>query len=519
MGAKKESDNTLECIFTGTDQQHLWFSLDKSSEKGTLRARVGTLITRYEVIMIHRIALSFFLSLSCITVAGDFFDEATLKRAAELRETALKSDLGYQVVESLTTEVGPRMAGTPGDRAGVAWAQAKLKELGFDKVWKEEVTFPYWIRGTDEAEVISPYKQPLAITALGHSVGTPDEGIEAELFLVPDYHALEKADPAQVKGKIVFINNRMERTRSGEGYGKAVVARSNGASAAAKHGAVGLLIRSVGTDSHRFPHTGVMTYLDGVPRIPAAALSGPDANLLELMISRGKPVRVNFHLSSRDGGTGVSHNVIGEIRGREKPEEVIIIGAHLDSWDLGTGALDDGAGVGIVVAAAKLISQLPQRPRRTIRVVLFANEEAGLFGARAYAQAHANDLENHIIGAESDFGAGLIYNFQTRVSESARPLMEQIGKVLKPLGIDMGDNNAGGGPDLQPLKFMGMPVVTLKQDGTDYFDYHHTADDTLDKIVPEKLAQNVAAYAVFAYLTAETTWQFRDRESSRSGSR
>ena len=277
------------------------------------------------------------------------------------------------------------------------------------------------------------------------------------------------------------------------------------------------MIRSIGTDSHRFPHTGVMNYDADVTKIPAAAMSNPDANLLANMILRGQPVVVTLKMSARDGGMATSHNVIGEITGREKPEEAIIIGGHLDSWDLGTGALDDGAGCAITMEAARLIGTLKQRPRRTIRVVLFANEESGIYGGKAYAEAHKDELDQHIIGAESDFGAGLIYKFSTRVAKHALPTMAQIAEVLKPIGIELGSNQAWGGPDLGPLREKNVPMASLHQDGTDYFDYHHTADDTLDKIDPKKMAQNVAAYVVFAYLSAEAPISFSGLEPRPSG--
>lgn len=438
--------------------------------------------------------------------------QEALTTAAKLRDEALKGNGAYEIVESLTTEVGPRRAGTPADRAAVAWGVAKLNELGFDKVWTDPVTFPFWIRGEESCEVVSPFPQPLHITALGNSVGTPDEGIQAEVVLVPDFEALASMDQTKVDGKIVFINNRMERTRTGQGYGVAVIARRSGASASAKLGAVAVLIRSIGTDSHRFPHTGVMRYQDAIAKIPAAALSNPDANLLERMIGRGKPVTVKLTLSSRSGGTKVTHNVIGEIKGSSRPDEVVLLGAHLDSWDLGTGALDDGAGVGIVTEAARLIGTLPRRPARTIRVVLFGNEEEGLYGARAYAEKYGDAVGKHIIGAESDFGADKIWSFMPNVDENALPIMRQIHSVLEPLGVEMGPNTGWGGPDMGPMRQLGMPVATLFQDGTDYFDYHHTADDTLDKIDPANMRQNVAAYVAFAYLCAESPVMFRDLE-------
>ncbi|WP_417446850.1 M28 family peptidase [Kangiella sp.] len=431
-----------------------------------------------------------------------------LKIAAELRDEALKSSIGYKVVESLTTEVGPRMAGTPGDAAAVKWGVAKLEELGFDKVWTEPVTFPTWKRGTEKAEVIAPYPQPLVITALGFSVGTPEGGLSAEIVEFNTLEDLVSAPEGVAEGKIVFIKNRMKRARDGSGYGPAVSARGRGAVEAAKKGAEAILIRSIGTDSHRMAHTGMMRYEEGVKRIPAAALSAPDADLLENMIRRGKPVVIKLDIDAQDGPDYTSHNVIGEIRGSEKPEEYVILAAHLDSWDLGTGALDDGAGIGITVAAAELIARLPERPKRSIRVIMFANEEQGLVGGKFYAGAHKEELNRIITAAESDFGAGKIWHLDSRVKQEAIPVVEKMVKVMEPLGITYGNNRAGGGPDLIPLRGYGISVFSLRQDGTDYFDYHHTPDDTFDKVDKESLDQNTAAYVVFAYLTAQMEGDF-----------
>lgn len=435
-------------------------------------------------------------------------DTKDIKIASQLRDEALKSSKGYEIVESLTTEVGPRMAGTPGDAAAVKWAEAKLKELGFDKVWKEPVTFPTWKRGVETAEVTAPYPQPLVITALGFSIATPTDGLTAEIKAYDTLQDLKDAPEGDAEGKIVFIKYRMKRARDGSGYGPAVSARGSGASEAARKGAVGILIRSVGTHSHRMPHTGMMTYAKDVKKIPAAALSAPDADLLENMLRRGKPVSVKMNIGAKEGGEYTSYNVIGELTGSEKPEEHVIIGGHLDSWDLGTGAVDDGAGVAITAAAAELIARLPQRPKRSIRVILWANEEQGLIGARAYAQAHKDELSRIISGAESDFGAGRIWRVDSRVKSEALPVAKQIVEVMKPLGIEYGHNRAGGGPDLIPLRYMGISVFSLRQDGTDYFDYHHTPDDTLDKIEKEALDQNTAAYVVFAYLVAQMEGDF-----------
>jgi len=423
--------------------------------------------------------------------------------ANRIAAEALKSPLAYQILESLTTEVGPRMAGTEQDALAVKWAVEKFKQLDFDRVWTEPVTFPVWQRGEESASIVAPYKHQLAVTALGMSIGTPEQGIEAEVVSFPTLKHLSEADPKQVEGKIVFINHKMERHRDGRGYGPVVKGRGAGAVEGAKKGAVAVVIRSVGTDSHRFPHTGMMRYADGVKKIPAAAISNPDADLLQRIIDRGEPVRMHLQLDAKIVGEYTSANVIGEITGSEKPEEIILIGGHLDSWDLGTGAVDDGAGVAITMAAAAFIKKMGFKPKRTIRVVLFANEEQGLVGAKAYAKAHADEINNHITGSESDFGAGRIYEFQSNVQSDALPFVHQLQRALKPLGVEYAGNQAGPGPDLIPLYRAGMGVFSLEQDGTDYFDLHHTPDDTLDKVDPEALAQNQAVYAVFAYLAAQ----------------
>ena len=431
------------------------------------------------------------------------FSEAQLAHAAELRDKALTGNGSYEITASLTTEVGPRLAGSPGDARAVAWAEAKLKALGFEKVYKMPVRFPKWQRGLEQLEVLSPFPQPLHLTALGFSVGTPENGIEAEVVEVPSLEALTQMSADQVRGKIVFINNRMERAKSGAGYGPAVVARRSGASESARLGGLAVLIRSIGTDDHRFPHTGVLRYEEDVKRIPAAALSNPDADLLADMLRRDPVVKLKLNMQCGVTEEATSYNVIGEFPGRESPEKVVLLGAHLDSWDLGTGAIDDAAGVGIVTEAARMIGLSGKRPRHTIRVVLFANEETGLFGARQYAVDMADQLHNHIICAESDFGAGKIWQFSSWVQPDRLGYVAQMASVLAPLDITFGGNTADGGPDLIPLRALGVPVVELLQDGTDYFDYHHTADDTLDKVNPQDLAQNVAVYAAFAYLAAE----------------
>ncbi len=306
-----------------------------------------------------------------------------------------------------------------------------------------------------------------------------------------------------MRGRIVFFDAPMERTRDGSGYERAVAVRGAGPSRAAKLGAVAVLIRSMATGTDRFAHTGGTRYAEGVPRIPAAALAVPDADLLAAEVASGKPVTFRLRLASRELPEARSANVIGDIVGRELPGEVVLIGAHLDSWDLGTGAIDDGAGVAIVGEAARQILARRERPRRTIRVILYANEEFGLSGARAYAAAHAAELPRHVFASESDLGSGRVWRLQSRVAPDRLPLAAGIARLLAPLGVEPGGNDAEGGADTTPLAPAGVPVLELDQDASRYFDYHHTADDTLDKIDPKDLDQNVAAWAAVAWAVAD----------------
>lgn len=454
--------------------------------------------------------LSFALVLLLSTpAAGQSLSPEIAATASALRDGAMKGTRAYDLVRSLTLETGPRLAGSPGDRAGVEWGVRTMKEIGLQNVRAEKVTVPHWQRGTESGEIVSPWPQPVILAALGGSVGTPEGGIEAEVVQVSDVAVLEGMDPAKVQGKIVFINRRMRRARDGSGYGEAVGGRGRGASLAAKLGAAAVLIRSVGTDYYsRTPHTGAMRYEEGIPRIPAAALSNPDADTLQAQVASGQPVRFRLKLGARYLPDAESANVIGEIPGRERPEEVVLLGCHLDSWDLGTGAVDDGAGCAIMMEAARRIGELPQRPRRTVRVVLFANEEFGLSGARAYAEKYAADLPRHILAGESDFGSGRVWRASSRVAPESLPLFDEIAKLLAPIGVERGDNEAGGGADLGPMAPARVPVVGLTQDGTQYFDWHHSANDTLDKIDPKDLDQNVAAWAAVAYAAAEVQGSF-----------
>lgn len=440
--------------------------------------------------------------------AGADWSEQQLATAAALRDRALSGTSAYEHVTSLVTEVGPRFAGSSGDAAAVRWALNKLGSLGFSNVRTQDVLVPHWVRGHAEVTLAGPVPQPLVAVALGGSVGTADEGIEAPVLEVASLDALNALPAATVGGKIVFINQRMERTRDGAGYGATVKIRSDGPSAAGQLGAVAVLIRSVGTSNERHAHTGTTRYRVDAPRIPALALSNPDADQLARWLKPGKPVRLRVKSTARELPATWSANVIGEIPGTERANEIVLLGAHLDSWDLGQGAIDDGAGVAIVVEAARLIGKLGRKPARTVRVVLFANEEFGLSGANEYARLVGDEAARHVLAAEADLGAGAVWRVQSLVAPPAVPAIDAIREVLKPLALETGGNDAHGGSDLDPLRALGVPILDLSQDATNYFDVHHTLNDTLAQIDAKTLNQVVAAYAVAAYMAASKDGDF-----------
>lgn len=451
------------------------------------------------------------LALLLLAPAAGFAAEppaALLKEAAGLRDSALADSNAWEWAWSLTTEVGPRPAGSAGDRAAVAWALTNLTEVGFDDIRPQPVTVPAWERGEAEVRIVSPYPQPLVAVSLGMTVGTPEEGILAPVIRFESVAALEAATPRQVRGHIVFIDEPMVRTRDGSGYGPAVLKRSRGPSIASERGAVAMVIRSVGTSNDRLPHTGGTRFAEGVRPIPAFALSGPDADLLSRQLSGGGNADLKVRSTARQLPPTRSANIIADIRGSDRPDEIVILAAHLDSWDLGTGAIDNASGVGILMETARLIAMMPRRPSRTVRVVLYANEEAGLDGSRTYTAAALESEEKHIVGLEADAGAGRIYQFNSGVGEAALPIVDAMRRVLAPLGIEGGANTATGGADLSTLRAAGMPVLSLQHDMSEYFDWHHTANDTLDKIDPDALRQAVAAYAAVTWIAANVADDF-----------
>ncbi|MEO1040599.1 MAG: M20/M25/M40 family metallo-hydrolase [Pseudomonadota bacterium] len=437
--------------------------------------------------------------------------------AQALGEAGLQSDLAYEITRDLTTQIGPRLAGTPQEARALEWGAALFEELGFENVRIEPFELDLWTRGRsiyEEVAIVSPFPQPIYATSLGGAAATPEEGLEAEVVFFDSYDDLIAFDGAEdsLAGKLAFVNDRMVRSMTGEGYGWANRKRRLAWVAAEDRGALGVLVRSVGTSTNRFAHTGMMGFPeDRMPNIPALAVSAPDADQIERIAESGETMTIRLKTYAGWRGEVMSGNVIAEIPGREIPDEIVVIGGHIDSWDLATGALDDGAGVGITVAAAKLISELPQNPRRTIRVIMFGAEEVGLVGARAYARARAADgtVNDHVIGSESDFGADRVWRFSSNVGPDALSAMEAMQREMAHLGIIRGGNSSGGGPDMIPLQMMGVPMARLDQIGTDYFDYHHTPNDTFDKIDPDAMAQNVAAWAMFVYMAAELDVDFR----------
>lgn len=418
---------------------------------------------------------------------------------AKLRDAALKDDVAWNVVEGLTTEIGPRPDGSPQQARAREWAVAKLKGLGFRNVHIEPYQLDTWVRGLESGEIVSPYPQPLRLTALGNSGATPPEGLTLPVVFFESFADLKAAPEGSLKGKIAFVSNSMQPTMDGSSYGSQGQARRAGPAIAAKKGAAGIVIRSIGTDHGRGPHAGVTNFGDVTP-IPAAALSVADAENLERMIKRGKPVTLHLLLTPQRVGMRDSGNVVAEVPGTDPAAGVILIGGHLDSWDLGTGAIDDGAGVAITTAAAKLLMESGKH-RRTIRVVWFGDEETGGFGGIAYAKAHAG--ERHAVAAESDFGADRIWRFQTNLPDNAKDVADRLAVALNPIGVIRGAAAAGDGTDVEPTMATGVASINLNQNGMRYFDWHHTPEDTLDRIDPEQLRQNVAAWTVMLAILAD----------------
>lgn len=418
----------------------------------------------------------------------------------EMRSRGL-TDLGaYAFLSELTGQIGSRLSGSPGAEKAVVWTEAKMKEIGLDHVQRIPCMVPQWVRGSVEKASMKPGGK-LAICALGGSVGTKKGGLEAEVIEV---HSLEEAEQLgdKAKGKIVFYNRGFDPTLPStfEAYGGAVNQRFGGAVAAAKSGAVGVLVRSMTLATDDEPHTGGMGYEDGVPQIPAAALGIQSANRLSEQLKKGT-VKVRLELSCENRPDVLSASVAGDLTGSEKPSEIIVIGGHLDSWDLGKGAHDDGAGVCQALEAVRLMKVLGLRPKRTIRVIAFMNEENGLRGALAYGEvAKNNKLEKHYAAIESDAGGFMPREFGTNLQKFQKAIRWQ--PVLQSFGIER-FTDGGGDADIGPLEPLGTMLFGLVPDNQRYFDYHHSRNDTLDKVNPRELEFGALAMGALAWLISE----------------
>ena len=443
--------------------------------------------------------------------------------AAQLRDAALAGhDIAYAWVSELISRFGPRPAGSINERQAAEWAAARFKELGFENVHIESFPITAWVRGTESAQITAPLTQPLVVAALGESPPTPAAGLEGEVVIFASFDALKAAPAASLSGKIAMVARRMVRTQDGAGYGAAVDARIDGPGEAARRGAIAFVLRSVGTDNQRLAHTGTTRYVDGRVPVPAFALSGPDADQIERLAALGETVRVHLYSSASYVQDAHSQNVIADVRGRERPQEVVLLGAHLDSWDQGTGAIDDGTGMAIITAAAKLIRDVAHRPRRTVRVVLFGSEEVaqpvapgGAFGGHAYADSHKAELATHVLAGESDLGTDRVYCLGLPQAVLQGEFAKTAQRVLAPIGVLAAPRPPeDAGTDVGPTVEAGVPAFILNQDASRYFDIHHTANDTLDKIDREQLDQNVAAWAALVWLAADSDVDFRTHSAA-----
>ncbi|MDP3802316.1 M20/M25/M40 family metallo-hydrolase [Brevundimonas sp.] len=451
-----------------------------------------------------------------LTLAAPAFaqDAATIQRAEAIRDQALNGNIALDYVTQLTTRFGPRPAGSKAEQDASAWAAQYMRAQGFQNVRIEEFPLVGWERGEESAAIVGAHPQRLVVAALGHSPGT-NGAIEAEVVRFDSLEALNAAPAGSLAGKIAYVDaGQMVRMQTGAGYGPLTRIRGAGPGAAATKGAVAFIMRSAGSDEHRMPHTGTTRYVDGVVPLPGFALAAPDADTVSRLIAMGETVRIRLSSTARTYQT-VSQNVVGDIVGRSRPDEIIVLGSHMDSWDLGTGAVDDGAGGAITLAAAKAIAESGRRPARTIRVVLYGSEEVAQptdtgNGGGAYLRGIGAAVEKHVIAGESDFGADRVYALGLPPGAQDSDFARAAARVLYPIGVLASPQpELHGGADIGPLAGAGVPVFGLNQDGTRYFDLHHTADDTLDKIDPAQMSQNVAAWAALVWLIADSDVDFR----------
>jgi len=428
----------------------------------------------------------------------------------QLQEAALKSDYAWEQLAHLTNNIGPRPAGSAQANHAAQYVASELRKLGLD-VRLEKVMVPHWVRGEETGALVEfpgmapGTTQKIVLTALGGSVATPPQGVTAEVVVVNTFDELT-ALGNKVAGKIILFNEKFDKQlaamgRGGPAYGQAVIYRGIGAIAAARQGAIASLIRSVGGADYRLPHTGAMRYQQDVPKIPAAALSAEDADLLAYLTGQG-PVRMHLVLTPQQLPEVESYNVVADLKGSEHPEQVVIVSGHLDSWDLGTGAIDDGAGVVVAMQAAHLVKQLGLHPRRTIRVIAWMNEEFGVSGGTAYAALHKDEAANHFAAIESDLGAGHPAGISMAAPRENLASLRPAAAILQSSGAGIVQASEDTETDISPLLALGVPCFGPIQDDRFYFNYHHTAADTLDKVIPRELQENAAVMAVLAYVLA-----------------
>jgi carboxypeptidase Q len=422
--------------------------------------------------------------------------EAYRDPASRLIGEALGSTFAWDRLAVLTDTIGNRLSGTPALDRAIQWAAAEMTRDGLENVHTERVMVPRWVRGAESAEIVEPVRHPLVMLGLGDSVGTsaPD-GVQADVVVVHSFEELDTHASA-VRGRIVLFNVPFTT------YGETVRYRSTAPSRAARHGAVAVLVRSVGPSGLRTPHTGALQYAADAPKIPAAAVTAEDADRLQRMIDRGARVVVRLKMEAHFDADVASANVVGEIRGREKPEEIVVVSGHLDSWDVGAGATDDGGGCIVTWEALRMMKKLNLRPRRTVRVVLWTNEENGLRGGLAYRAAHAAELDRHVLAIESDAGTFSPTGFGVGGTDSTRAVARRVAPLLERVGsgsMTAGEDEA----DISPIVAAGVPGMGLQVDASRYFWYHHTDADTMDKLDPRELARCVATMAVMAYVVAE----------------
>jgi carboxypeptidase Q len=436
------------------------------------------------------------------------YSAQTLGELEQLQDAALKSDYAYRQVAHLSNNIGPRLTGSAQAQKAVDYVAGELKALGLE-VQLEKVMVQHWVRGDETAALVEfpgmaeNTTQKIVLTALGGSVATPGDGLTAEVVVVRNFDELQKLGREKVEGKIVLFNYHFDKqmaaqSHAGEAYGQAVRYRADAPVAAGKLGAVAALIRSVGGAEYRLPHTGQTDYKKDAPKIPAAAVTAEDADLMAALAPQGR-IRMRLLLTPQQLPEVESYNVIGDLKGSEHPEQVVIVSGHLDSWDLGTGAIDDGAGVAVSMEAANLFQKLHLHPKRTLRVVAWMNEENGLAGGKAYAEDHQKEIANHFAAMETDGGAGHPLGINYATKPEGKSFFEPVARILQKSGAGILNLAEHPGADITPLTKLGVPGFSPIQDNRTYFNYHHTAADTLDKIVPQELAENAAVVAVTAY--------------------